>query len=240
MKRLAGKVAFITGGGTWIGRAIAKRFVKEGAVVIIAGHSVCALEGEQYQCTPLDVRDPHALNEAVQAVFAKQGKIDILVSNAGIYPMQPLEGMTEEAFREVLDVNLTGSFLSLQAALPALKQSSAGRVIFMSSISGSTKGFAGFAHYTASKAGMDGLMRTAAIELAVHHITVNSICPGNILNPTQTPASDAEIKEMLRDIPLGRLGTPEDVANLALFLASDESSFITGQCFVIDGGEVVQ
>ena len=120
-----------------------------------------------------------------------------------------------------------------------MKNQNYGKIVFISSIAGERIGFPGFSHYAASKAGMNGLMRTAALELAKHNITVNSIEPGNIFNEDAYAASRVEMKQMLAAIPLGRLGKPIDVAHLALFLSSDESNFITGQNFVVDGGEII-
>lgn len=247
-KRLSNKTALITGGGSWIGKETAKLFAREGAKVFIIGRNEEKLKqscdeinklGGQASYGLADISEEKAVDIAIKQALSKYSQIDILVQNAGIYPSDMLENMTLSAWKKVIDINLTGSFIVLKAAVDALKKQSKGRVVFISSISGEEMGYPGFAHYTASKAGMNGLMRTAALELAKFNITVNSIDPGNIFNEDAFSVSNEEIKTMLSNIPLGRFGQPIDVANLALFLASDESSFITGQNFVLDGGETI-
>lgn len=246
--RLTGKTAVVTGGGSWIGKAIAKVFAKEGAKVFIIGrnetnlkNTVAEIENEAGIASyyVADIVDEKAITNAIKEAQNKYGKIDILVQNAGIYPPCSLEKMQLADWKHVIDVNLTGSFIILQAVSEIIKKQNNGRIIFISSIAGEEMGYAGFAHYTASKAGMNGLMRTAALELAKYNITVNSIDPGNIFNDEIFKVSKTEMDDMLRAIPLARVGTPMDVANLALFLASDESGFITGQNIVVDGGETI-
>ena len=246
--RLSSKVAFITGGGSWIGKEIANVFAREGAKVFIVGleekklaqtASAITQAGGVASYAVVDVRNENIIQTAIAKTVSLYGKIDILVQNAGIYPSVMLNQMTLPDWQKVIDVNLTGTFIVLKLILPILKKQNSGRAIFISSITGNETGYPGYAHYAASKAGMNGLMRTAALELATHHITVNSIGPGNIFNEEMFIASQAEREAMLKAIPLGRIGKPIDVANLALFLASDESSFITGQHFVIDGGETI-
>lgn len=247
-KRLENKVAFITGGASWIGKAVTKLFIEEGAKIFIVGRGEEKLRktakevyevGGTLSYFPADVSDEKAIQSAMAQALDQYGKIDILVQNAGIYPCTLLDKMSLEEWKQVIDINLTGSFIVLKAVAEVLKKQATGRVIFISSIAGEEIGYTGFAHYTASKAGMNGLMRTAALELAKYNITVNSIDPGNIINEEVFPVTPAEMEEMLQSIPLGRTGKPLDVAHLALFLASEESSFITGQNFVIDGGETI-
>lgn len=186
-----------------------------------------------------DVTNETAVQTAVTQALSHYGKIDILVQNAGIFPSVRIENMHLQEWKQVIDVNLTGSFIVLKSVLEVLRKQPQGRIIFISSIAGEEIGYPEFAHYTASKAGMNGFMRTAALELAKYNITVNSIDPGNILNEEVFTVSQSEMDEMLRTIPLGRIGQPVDVANMALFLASDEAGFITGQNFVVDGGETI-
>ena len=248
MNRLTGKTAFITGGGTWIGKAIAKLFALEGANVFLVARDEKRLittkqeieaNGGIVDYAVADVSKESEVELATTKAIATFGEIDIFVQNAGIYPSAMLNDMTLAEWRHVLDVNLTGTFITLKALANHIKKLANSRIIFISSIAGEQMGFRGYAHYTASKAGMNGFMRTAALEFAQHNITVNSIDPGNIFNDAVSTASATEMDAMLKAIPLGRIGKPIDVANLALFLASDESSFITGQNFIIDGGETI-
>lgn len=246
--RLSGKVAFITGGGSWIGKEIAKVFAREGASLFIIGRDEKKLiattneinaNGGVISYAIANVSHEHEVHAAVKKALSTYHAIDILVQNAGIYPSAMLNTMTLKDWQQVIDINLTGTFIVLKSVIDSIKKHNHGRVIFISSIAGDEVGYPGYAHYTASKSGMNGLMRTAALELAKYNITVNSIDPGNILNEDVFTVSKTDRDDMLKCIPLGRLGTPVDVANLALFFASDESGFITGQNVVIDGGETV-
>ncbi len=167
------------------------------------------------------------------------GGIDVLCANAGIFPEARIEDLTEEDLDQVLAVNLKGTVFSVQACLPALAESGRGRVILTSSITGPITGFPGWTHYGASKAGQLGFMRTAAIELAPKGITVNAVLPGNIV--TEGPASlgGNYASGMTAAIPMGRLGTVDEIGYAALFLATDEAAYITGQTIVVDGGQVL-
>lgn len=247
-KRLQGKAALVTGGGSWIGKAIAERFAKEGASVFVVGRDASKLQATVAEIQHLggsaswgvaDLSNPSEVDLVAKQAIAELGGIDILVQNAGIYPSATLDKMTHQAWQHVIDVNLSGSFHIFKAVMPSLTQRQNGRVIFISSIAGEEVGYSGYAHYAASKAGLNGLMRTAALELGKHNITVNSIDPGNILNLDAMSYSADEVRDMLKCIPIGRAGKPEDVANLALFLASEESGFLTGQNIILDGGEVI-
>jgi 3-oxoacyl-[acyl-carrier protein] reductase len=248
MNRLSGKVAFITGGGSWIGKEIAKIFTCEDAKIFIIGRDEKKLiqtakeikeVGGVISYAVADISDEKAVQAVVTHSLSIYGKIDILVQNAGIYPSVMLDKMTLQDWQQVIDVNLTGTFIVLKSVSEIIKKQKNGRVIFISSIAGDEIGYPGYAHYTASKSGMNGLMRTAALELAIHNITVNSIDPGNIINENMFTVNKIDMDEMLKSIPLRRIGKPIDIANLALFLASDESGFITGQNFVVDGGETI-
>ena len=247
MNILTNKVALITGGSSWIGKEIAKLFVQAGCSVAILGRDAKKLtqavnEIHELNGTvtaiPTDISNERSVENAIKQTIEQYGRIDIVVQSAGIYPCCPIEEMSTHDWAQVIDVNLTGSFIVLKASLGVMKKSG-GKIIFISSIAGEKIGLPGFAHYSASKAGMNGLMRTAALELAKYNITVNSIDPGNILNQDVFKVSRSEMSGMLNSIPLGRLGRPADIANLALFLASDASSFITGQNFTVDGGETI-
>ena len=169
----------------------------------------------------------------------RMGGIDVLCANAGIFPDRRLEDLTDEDMELVFGTNLKGCVLSVQACLPALRRSGRGRVILTSSITGPITGFPGWAHYGASKAGQLGFMRTAAIELAPSAITVNAVLPGNVVTEGLEDLGEDYMKQMTATIPLGRLGTVEEIGYAALFLATDEAAYITGQTIVVDGGQVL-
>jgi len=167
------------------------------------------------------------------------GGVDVLCANAGIFPDKRLADMTDEDLDTVLGTNLRGCILSVQACLPALQESAHGRVILTSSITGPITGFPGWSHYGASKAGQLGFMRTAAIELAADAITVNAVLPGNVITEGLADLGEDYINEMTASVPLRRLGTVDEIGYAALFLASDEAAYITGQTIVVDGGQIL-
>jgi 3-oxoacyl-[acyl-carrier protein] reductase len=189
----------------------------------------------------LDVTDQGAWRQLAEDVREQFGAIGILCANAGIYPVVPLVEMTEADWDRVLDVNLKGMFFSVKACLGDMREGRYGRIVLTSSITGPLTGIHGLAHYGAAKAGVVGFMRTAALELAPDGITINAVMPGNVLTPGYTGAGlDEEyVRQTEGYIPLGRLGQPEDIANAAVFLASEETGYITGQTIVIDGGQVL-
>jgi 3-oxoacyl-[acyl-carrier protein] reductase len=167
------------------------------------------------------------------------GGLDILCANAGIFPAATLEEMTEKDWDHMLDTNLKGTFMTVQACLPELKKSGAGRIVVTSSITGPVTGYPGWTHYAASKAGQMGFVRTAALELAKYGITVNAVLPGNIMTEGLEGNGPEYIAGMAAAIPLKKLGKPEDIGNAALFLASKEANFITGQSIIVDGGQIL-
>jgi len=177
---------------------------------------------------------------AIAAAAAERlGGIDVLCANAGIFPDGRLEDLTEDDLDQVFGTNLKGKILSVQACLPALAASGRGRVILTSSITGPITGFPGWTHYGASKAGQLGFMRTAAIELAPRRVTVNAVLPGNIVTEGLAGLGEDYMAGMAASIPLRRLGSVEDIGYAALFLATDEAGYITGQTIVVDGGQVL-
>jgi 3-oxoacyl-[acyl-carrier protein] reductase len=186
-----------------------------------------------------DVSDPADCAAAVAEAEERHGGLDIVCANAGIFPAARLAEMTPEQLEEVLAVNLKGTFFIVQAAIPALQRSGRGRVILTSSITGPITGYSGWAHYGASKAGQLGFMRSAALELARAGITINAVMPGNIITEGLADLGPEYLRTMEASIPLGRLGSIEDIASAALFLATEEAGYITGQTLVIDGGQTV-
>jgi 3-oxoacyl-[acyl-carrier protein] reductase len=180
-------------------------------------------------------------NEAAAAMAVERyGQVDIVCANAGIYPPARIEDMTEEAWDRVLGVNLKSVLFAVKACLPHMQARRAGRIVITSSITGPHVGIPGLSHYGASKGGINGFLRSAALELAPHNITINAVEPGTILTEgvRQLMSAD-EIETLAQAIPLKKLGDPEDVAFATLFLASDEARYITGQTLVVDGGQIL-
>ncbi len=242
--RLAGKVALVIGAARGIGEGIAERFVEEGAKAVIADTEAEAGQETAKRLKGLFVetdisRFDHA-ERAVKTALDGFGGLDILVQNAGIYPWTLIENTSPEEWDKVLAVNLKGTFLAARAALPHMKAKRAGRMIFTSSITGPRVTSPGHGHYSASKAGINGFIKSAALEFSGYGITVNGIEPGNILTSgMKMHRSEAFIRSMEAAVPLGRLGTPRDIANTALFLASDDASYITGTTIIVDGGQIL-
>ncbi len=243
--RLSGKVALVTGSARGIGRAIALRFGAEGATVVVsdvgddapAREPASAVEaaGGRGLVEMFDVSNPPGVDAAVKNILAAAGRIDILVNNAGITRDNLLMRMSEEEFDAVLRVNLKGAWLVTKAvSRPMMKQKS-GRVVNISSVVG-MMGNAGQTNYAAAKAGIIGLTKSTARELAPRGITVNAIAPGFIRTAMTAALPESVQNAFLAQIPLGRFAEPEEVAELALFLASDAASYITGQVVGINGG----
>jgi 3-oxoacyl-[acyl-carrier protein] reductase len=242
--RLQGKVALIIGAARGIGAGIAQRFHEEGARLVIgdsdaeAGQSMAAKLGAAFATT--DISKKVDADRAVAKALDTHGDLHIVVQNAGIYPWQLIENTEPEEWDAVLGVNLRGTYLIARAALPHMKAKSYGRMIFTSSITGPRVTSLGHGHYSASKAGINGFIKSAALEFSGYGITVNGVEPGNILTEgIQQHRSAAFIKTMEDAIPLGRLGTPRDIAHAVLFLASDEAAYITGTTIVVDGGQTL-
>ncbi len=242
--RLQDRVALIFGAARGIGEGIAQRFVEEGAKVVIADSEAAVgqatAERLRGRFVAVDVSRKPDVEHAVAEALAAYGKLDIVVQNAGIYPWTLIENIDPEEWDKVLAVNLKGTFLAAQAALPHMKTRRAGRMIFTSSITGPRVTSPGHGHYSASKAGINGFIKAAALEFAGYGITVNGIEPGNILTEGMKAHRNAAfIKSMEDAVPLGRLGTPRDIANAALFLASDDAAYITGTTITVDGGQTL-
>ena len=242
---LAGKVALVTGASRGIGKAIACKLAREGAKVIInyngskekaeAVKSEIEAAGGQAEVYQCDVSDYTACETFIQTVIKEEGRLDILVNNAGITKDGLLMKMSEEDFDKVLDTNLKGAFNTIRFASRQMLRQKGGRIINMSSVVG-VSGNAGQANYAASKAGVIGLTKAAARELASRGITVNAIAPGFIETDMTDVLSDKVKEASEAQIPLGHFGKPEDVAAAAAFLASEEARYITGQVLHVDGG----
>lgn len=242
---LKGRSVVVTGGSKGIGKGIARVFANAGAkVAIMARHSdqaeAAAKEiGHGAIGVSGDVTSAKSLEKAFAEVVARQGGLDVLCANAGIFPPSKLEDMTEAQWDEVVDTNLKGTFLSVQAALPALKKSDQGRIVLTSSITGPITGYPGWTHYGATKAGQLGFMRTACIELAKYGITVNAVMPGNIITEGLAGMGEEYQRSMAASVPLKRLGVVEDIGFAALYFASKEAAYVTGQTIIVDGGQIL-
>src|SRR6266516_3228059 len=245
---IAGRAVVVTGATRGIGKGIAGVFARSGARVLVTGRDEEAAKatvaelgagGAEVSYVLADVSRREDCERMAQTAAGQLGGIDVLCANAGIFPDVKLADMTDAQIDQVLGTNLKGCILSVQACLPALAASGRGRVILTSSITGPITGFPGWAHYGASKAGQLGFMRTAAIELAASGITVNAVMPGNVITEGLADLGEDYQAGMTASIPLRRLGTVDDIGYAALFLASDEAGYITGQTIVVDGGQVL-
>ncbi|MBI5576654.1 MAG: 3-oxoacyl-[acyl-carrier-protein] reductase [Deltaproteobacteria bacterium] len=243
--RLAGKVALVTGSARGIGKSIVERFASEGAAVVIsdvanepaARETLAAVEsaGGKGMVSMFDVGDAAQVEAAVAGILSPMGRIDILVNNAGITRDNLLLRMTEEDFDAVLRTNLKGTFLLTKTVSRLMIKQRSGRIVNMSSVVG-LMGNAGQSNYSAAKAGIAGFTKSMARELGSRGITVNAIAPGFIKTAMTAGLPEAVQKAFLQQIPLGRFADPEEVADLALFLASDAAGYVTGQVIGINGG----
>jgi 3-oxoacyl-[acyl-carrier protein] reductase len=242
----AGRTVLVTGASTGIGFGIAAAFAAHGANVALAARSLERLraatasladKGYSVLACELDVADKAATRATVETVAQTFGGLDILCANAGIYPVTPLEDISESECDNVMAVNAKGSFLSVQCALPYLKKSGQGRVILTSSVTGPVTGITGLSHYGASKSAQLGFMRAAAMELSKYCITVNAVLPGMIETDALAALGEDFIKSSINLIPVGRLGAVADIASAVMFFAAPENGFVTGQGLVIDGGQ---
>jgi 3-oxoacyl-[acyl-carrier protein] reductase len=242
--RVQDRVAIVLGAARGIGAGIAERLAEEGAKFVIGdlrddlGEATAERLGGTYQ--RCDVGEPDAIDAIVAATVAEHGRLDIMVQNAGIFPMNDLVDIPVEEWDAVLRVNLRGCFLATRAAMKIMRGQHFGRIVLTSSITGPRVVPPQHAHYAASKAGINGLIRSAALEAAPFGITVNGVEPGNILTEgIETERSAEYIAAMEASIPMGKLGTPRDIGNAVLFLASDEAAYITGTTIIVDGGQLL-
>jgi 3alpha(or 20beta)-hydroxysteroid dehydrogenase len=241
--RLQGKIALISGGARGQGAAEARAFVAEGARVVIGdvlddeGAQLAEELGDAARFVHLDVTDETSWDAAVRLAVDTFGALNVLVNNAGIMRLGPLDSQATDDYRAVIEVNQFGCYFGMRAAIPALRAAGGGSIVNTSSINGFI-GLAGTTAYGASKFAVRGMTRTAALELGHHNIRVNAVCPGTI---DTAMVSSPEFENVDKDAyfadqPVPRIGRPEEVANMMVFLASEESSFCTGAEFVVDGG----
>ncbi len=250
MRRLSGKVAFITGGGTGIGRACALAFAREGAKIAVAGRRREPLEavademeaaGGKALALTCDVTQTASVAAALSQSEQHFGRLDTIVNNAGAVVVATAEHTSDEDWQKVIAANLTGTFLVSRAALPLLRKAGGGSIVNIGSVLGLVARKERAA-YCAAKAGVSGLTRAMAVDHAKDRIRVNCICPTivetelGMQSIRQAANAEAEIQRRIAEIPMGRMGTPEDVALMAVYLASDEASWVTGASFPLDGG----
>jgi 2-deoxy-D-gluconate 3-dehydrogenase len=255
---LKGKTAIVTGGAKGIGLGIVTRLAQAGANILIAdldetvateSTQKLGQQGLKVKSIKTDVSSETDVNTMVETVVAEFGSLDIMVNNAGIFPQMPLSKMTKEDFDRVISVNLRSVFLCTEASSKQMiTQGKGGKIINITSIDAIHPSMSGLSHYDASKHGAWGFTKTSALELAPHKIWVNAIAPGGIATPgvaamSQTQSTDVDMKKVmegfLAQIPMRRMGTPDDIGKVALFLASDMSSYMTGEQIVVDGGRLL-
>lgn len=235
----------VTGGSKGIGRGIAQVFADAGAKVLVAGRDEESLRtavdglGAKASYAVADVADRAQCDQLAAVAVERHGGIDVLCANAGIFPSTRLEDMTPDDLELVIGTNLKGTVYSVQACLPALTASGSGRIVITSSITGPHTGYPGWSHYGASKAAQLGFVRTAAMELAPRKVTINAVLPGNIATEGLDDLGQEYLDSMAATVPQNRLGSVADIGHAALFFATDEAGYITGQSLIVDGGQVL-
>ncbi len=240
---LTNKIALVTGGANGIGKGIVETLAKAGAKVMIgdideeAGQKTAKEVGGEF--FKLDVTDKNNAEQVVQDILGKHDRIDILAANTGIYPEVLIEDMTEEDWDKIQNINLKGIFFVVKPVLKAMKEQNYGRVILTSSITGDITGYPGGSIYGATKAGILGFMRSAALEYANSGVTINAIQPGMIATEGLKKQLGILSEKGAEAVPMKRLGDPEDIGVAVCFFASEEAKYITGQSLVIDGGQIL-
>ena len=240
---LTNKIALVTGGANGIGKGIVETLAKAGAKVMIgdideeAGEKTAKEVGGEFH--KLDVTDKNNAEQVVQDILGKHDRIDILAANTGIYPEVLIEDMTEEDWDKIQNINLKGIFFVAKPVLKAMKEQNYGRVILTSSITGDITGYPGGSIYGATKAGILGFMRSAALEYAKSGVTINAIQPGMIATEGLKKQLGILSEKGAEAVPMKRLGDPEDIGVAVCFFASEEAKYITGQSLVIDGGQIL-
>lgn len=242
---LKGKSVIVTGGSKGIGRGIATVFARQGAKVTIAARHEAEMKKAAAEI-PGDVRhevcdvsDWDSVRKMVDSTAKAQGGLDVMCANAGAFPQTKIVEMDPTEWDRVMATNLRSAFLCVKASIPHFEKAGKGRVVLTSSITGPITGFPGWSHYGASKAGQLGFLKTAAMELARYKTTINAVMPGNIYTEGLQDLGQDYLDTMAASIPLKRLGDVEDIGNAALFFASDEAGYITGQQIVVDGGQII-
>ena len=248
-KRLDGKVAVVTGSGQGIGEAIALLFAREGAAVVVNARTEKQVarvvddivqEGGNAHGVTADIGSLQGVDELVGAAANQFQQIDILVHNAGIFPFDLLENLADDAWNEVISVNLTSAYRLTHACIPHMKERGDGRVLFTSSVQGNRVAVPGCAHYATSKAGINGFIKAAALELSRYGITVNGVEPGLVRTPgTDSAMSEEKQRQWAKYVPLKRWGEPIEIAHAMLYLASPEAGYVTGQTIIVDGGALL-
>ena len=242
---LKGKSVIVTGGSKGIGRGIATVFARTGAKITIAARNkddlkqaASEIEGDvRYEVC--DVSDWDSVKKMVDSTAEAQGGLDVMCANAGTFPQTKIVDMDPAEWDQVMATNLRSSFLCVKASIPHFERAGKGRVVLTSSITGPVTGFPGWTHYGASKSGQLGFLKTAAMELSRYNTTINAVMPGNIYSEGLQALGQEYLDTMAASIPLKRLGDVEDIGNAALFFASDEAGYITGQQIVVDGGQIL-
>ena len=245
---LQGKAAIVTGAGRGIGKGIATVFAQEGASVLVVNRSaeagratadeICAAGGKA-SFLQADVKVRADMEGMAAACIERYGAIDVFCANAGVFPTAHIAGMSDEIWDEVIDTNLKGVFYGVRACIPQMKTQAKGRIVVISSITGPNVGWPGLSHYMASKGGVNAFVKGAALELARHDITVNAISPGSIMSQGLMELGGDQVEEIRAVIPAGYIGESEDIAYAAVYLASDQARYITGQALVLDGGQIL-
>lgn len=244
-----GKTVLVIGASTGIGFCIAHKFSQEGAKVIISSSNNKKLSSAFNQLKSnqnadivkitCDVKNTDDVSSLCESILSNSSHVDYVINAAGIYPPTSILKTPSDEWDEIININLKGTANVLQCFSPHMTDRMSGKFVIISSITGTVVGNSIFPHYSASKAGINGLVKSAAIELAKYKVYINSIAPGNILTSSLNYIKDEYIESHKKAIPLSRLGTPDDIANVALFLASPLSDFITGQNIIVDGGQTL-